>query len=122
MQHYCSEPKTEALMNIGLTALKEIEEEEAQALHADNPHKLMRALDVLDILTCDQIITNACLARKASSQYLNFARLDYPENDPKEWHKFITINNEDGQVKVREKPIDFYEPLKETYEAHCGLL
>jgi len=120
MQHYCSEPKTEILMNIGLSALKGIEEGEAQKIYADNPHKLMRALDVLDILTCDQVIINACLSRKASSQYLNFIRLDYPEEDPKEWHKFITIKNKDGQVKVGEKPIEFYEPLKENYETHYG--
>jgi len=51
---------------------------------------------------------------------MNFFRLDYPEMDPPEWHKFITTKLEDGKVKVGEIPIDYYEPLKENFEAHRG--
>ena len=118
MQNYCGEPKNDELLNIGLIALKEIEKEEASTLFADNPHKLMRALDVLDILTCDQMIIHASLARKASTKWLNLFRTDYPQLDPPEWHKWITTKLENGKVKIGEKPIDFWEPVKENYEAH----
>jgi len=118
MQNYCGEPKNDELLKIGLTALKEIEEDEVPRLYADNPHKLMRSLEVLDILTCDRIIMHACMERKASSSFLNFIRTDYPEMDPPEWRKWITIRLEDGKVKSGEMPMDFSEPLKENFEAH----
>jgi len=118
MMNYCSEPMNEELLKIGLTALKEVENEEASRLFADNPHRLMRTLEVQDVITCNQIIIHSCMARKASSDYLGFTRIDYPEKDPEEWNKFVTVRLEDGEVKVGEKPIDYYEPVKENFEAH----
>lgn len=64
------------------------------------------------------MIIHASLARKASSKYLGFTRLDYPEADPPEWQKWITIKQEEGKIKVGELPIDYWGPLKENYEAH----
>jgi len=122
MQNYCGELKHEELLKIGLITFAEIEENEAATLYADNPHKLTRALDVLDILTCDQIILHACLARKASSEVLSFSRTDYPEMDPPEWHKWIVIRQDKGEVKTGEMPIDFYEPLQDNYEASRGAM
>lgn len=120
MQNYCGDPKTEGLMKIGLKALKEYEDEEVPELFADDPHKLGRVIDTIDVLTVDQIIINACIARKASSSYLNFDRLDYPEKDTIEWKKWITLKLEDGKVKTGEMPIDYWGDLKENYDAHSG--
>ena len=122
MQNYCGELKNEELLKIGLITLAEIEANEAVTLCADNPHKLTRALDVLDILTCDQIILHACLSRKASSEFLSFSRTDYPEVDPPDWHKWILIRMEKGVVKTGEMPIDFYEPLEDNYGAGRGAM
>ena len=118
MQNYCAESKNEELLKIGLIWLKDLWENEVPKLYADNPHKLGRALDVIDILTCDEMIIHASLGRKASSKFLGFTRLDYPEVDPLEWHKWITIKQESGEVKIGELPIDFWGPLKDNYEAH----
>jgi hypothetical protein len=118
MQNYCGDLKNEELLNIGLIWLKDIEENEASRAYADNPHKLGRTIDVLDILTCSQITIHACLARKASSRFLNFQRLDYPEVDPPEWHKWITVWQGDGVAKTGTLPIDFWGSLVENYEAH----
>lgn len=120
MQNYCSEPKTDGLMNLGLEVLDEYEREEVPQLFANDPHKLGRTIDVMDILTVDEIIVNACLSRKASSAYLNFNRMDYPEMDPEKWKKWITLKLENGKVKQGELPINYWGPLKENYEAHCG--
>jgi len=79
---------------------------------------LMRALGVLDIITCDQMILHASMARKASSTYLGFNRLDYPEIDPPAYHKWITINQTDDKVKTDELAIDFYDDMETNYEAH----
>ncbi len=78
----------------------------------------MRALEDLSILTHAQIILHASLARKASSRFLDFHRIDYPHLDPPEWHKFITLKQANGEVKVGERPLDYCGNLKKNYEAH----
>ena len=72
----------------------------------------------LSILTNAQIVLQASLARKAGSQPLDFHRIDYPELDPPEWAKFITIKLEKGKVKIGGKSFDYAGNLKEQYEAH----
>jgi len=118
MRCYCGDPKTGEALKIGLLWLKDIEENEASKAYARDPHKLGRTLDVLDIITSSQIIIHACLARKASSEFLNFNRLDYPAVDPPEWRNWLTIKLKIGEVKIGELPIDFWGSFAENYEAH----
>lgn len=120
MQNYCGDPKNEELLKIGLLWFKDIEENEVPRLFAADPHKLMRTLEVIDILTCSEMILHACLARKASSKFLGFTRYEYPEMDPPAWHRFITIKQEANRIKIGELPIDFYGSLKENYESRNG--
>lgn len=91
MQNYCGEYKNEELLKLGLVWLDDLKRNEAPRVCVDTPHQLMRTLEVLNILTCDEMIVHASMARKASSPYLGFFRLDYPESDPSEWHKWITL-------------------------------
>ncbi len=118
MQYFCSEYKTESLLKMGLDTLREIEEKYVPALFAVDPHKLMRSIEDLSTLACAQMILHASLARKASSQLLTFNRIDYPELDPPEWHKFLTIRQENGRVVVGERPLGYWGNMKENYEAH----
>jgi succinate dehydrogenase/fumarate reductase flavoprotein subunit len=117
MQYYCSEFKTERLLNMGLDTLQRIEKESVPLLFAMDPHKLLRTLEDLSLLTHAQIILNASLARKASSMPLFFRRIDYPTMDPPEWQKFITIKQENGKVKTGELPLKFWGNMKQQYEA-----
>jgi succinate dehydrogenase/fumarate reductase flavoprotein subunit len=116
MQNYCGEIKNEELLKIGLKLLERMEDNDIKKLYAQNPHELIRTLEVLNIIINAKIIINSCLARKASSKHLHFIRSDYPENEPPEWHKFITVKLENNEVKVDEKPIDYYGSLKANYE------
>jgi succinate dehydrogenase/fumarate reductase flavoprotein subunit len=118
MQYFCSEFKDERLLNMGLDALKEIEEVHVPRLYALDPHKLMRSIEDLSLLTHGQIILNASLARRASSQPLNFFRLDYPKVDPPEWNKFVTVKLENGKVKAGELSLKYWGDMKASYEAH----
>ncbi len=117
MQYFCSEFKTERLLNMGLEALKNIEENWVPRLYAIDPHKLMRSLEDTSLLSYSQIILQASLARKASSQFLDFQRIDYPALDPPEWNKFVTVKLDNGKVKVGELPLGYWGNLKENYEA-----
>jgi succinate dehydrogenase/fumarate reductase flavoprotein subunit len=118
MQYYVSEFKTENLLNIGLNALRKIEEESVPQLFAMDPHKLMRSLEDVSLLNFAQIIIHASLARKASSVPLNFRRIDYPTLDPPEWDKFLTIKLENGNVKTALLPQAFWGNMKQQYESH----
>jgi len=117
MQYYVSEFKTESLLNMGLNTLRKIEEESVPLLFALDPHKLMRSLEDVSLLTYATIIIQAQLARKASSMPLGLQRIDYPAMDPPEWRKFLTIKQENGKVKIGELPLSFWGNMKEQYEA-----
>jgi hypothetical protein len=118
MQHCCGEIKTEELLTTGLSLLEQIEFKEGTELFASNPHELIRSLEVLNILTNAQIILHSSLARRASSKHLHFKRLDYPDVEPPEWHKFVTVRLEGNRVKTGEKPLNFYGSMDKSYKAH----
>ncbi len=118
MQYYCSEFKTESLLRLGLDTLKEIEETFVPRLYALDPHKLMRSIEDLSMLTHAQIVLHASLARKASSVPLNFHRIDHPETDPPEWNKYLTIKLVNDAVVSGELPLGFWGDMKANYEAH----
>ena len=118
MQMFCSDYKTELLLNMGLDDLKEIEQVHVPRLYALDPHKLMRSIEDLSLLTHSQIILHASLARQASSRVLNFFRIDYPTLDPPEWNKYVTVKLENNQVKAGELPLKYWGDMKTNYEAH----
>jgi hypothetical protein len=45
-------------------------------------------------------------------------RQDYPDLDPRDWHKFITIRQEKGEVRTGELPKGFWGSLSDNYEKH----
>jgi succinate dehydrogenase/fumarate reductase flavoprotein subunit len=118
MQYFCSEYKTESLLKMGLDSLNEIEENYVPRLFAVDPHKLMCSLESLSTLECARMILEASLARKASSRFLTFERIDYPQVDPPEWNKFLTLKLENGKVKIGERPHGYWGNMKENYEKY----
>ncbi|MFC1892382.1 FAD-dependent oxidoreductase, partial [Thermodesulfobacteriota bacterium] len=100
MQDYCGEYKGKETLEMGLRWLYSIRESEAARINVKNPHELARMLECLARLTVGEMIIHACLARMASSKVLGFKRIDYPEMDPSEWNKFVTIRLENGVVKA----------------------
>jgi len=121
MQDYCGDIKNEELLKLGLKWFEEIEAGEAASACARNPHELMRLLETFNVITFGKMTMEACRARKASSSYLGFKRLDYPEVDPPEWNQWLTIKLDKGNVKTGRLPLDFYGDMVKNYNAHCGL-
>jgi succinate dehydrogenase/fumarate reductase flavoprotein subunit len=117
MQYFCSEYKTDNLLTMGIESLAEIQEKWVPNLYASDPHKLMCCLESLSAIECGQIVLQASLARKASCKQLDFHRIDYPQMDPPEWNKFLTIKLRDDKVKVGELPHGYFGDLKKNYEA-----
>ena len=127
MQDYCGKYKSEEILKMGLWWLNSIRGSETERVYVRNPHELARFLETMVRLTVGEIIMNASLARQASSRPLDFWRLDYPEVDPPEWQKFVTIKLENGKVRVGERPLDFWlrppyaTTYEENYKLHSGL-
>jgi succinate dehydrogenase/fumarate reductase flavoprotein subunit len=118
MQDYCGDVKHEESLKIADKWLTEIDDSELKKLRARTPHELMHALEASNILAVSQLVVSSCRARKASSDLLEFRRSDYPVVDPPEWHKFVTVKLEQGQVNVGELPINYGAPLAQNYAKH----
>ena len=117
MQNYCGGVKNDMLLTQGLELLESYEREYVPALSCSNPHELMRAHEVMDILEVCKLIINSCLLRRSSSVPLCFERSDYPQTDPEEDQCFITIYQEDGEIRSRRVPKRYYGDVKAGYEA-----
>jgi succinate dehydrogenase/fumarate reductase flavoprotein subunit len=116
MQNYCSEPKNAELLTLAQTWLQDLEANEAPRVGASDPHQLMRVLEVQDILTCARMIVAACQARKASSAFLHFERLDHPQMDPPEWHKWLVLRRRGADaVETSDRPIAFWGDFESSY-------
>ncbi|MCR4394076.1 MAG: hypothetical protein NUV31_06890, partial [Dehalococcoidales bacterium] len=119
MQDYCGELKNEELLNLGLRWLNELENGEMKTAYARNPHELGRMLEVFNIATVARMIFEGCRARKATNPYLGFIRTDYPQVDPPEWRKWITIRLDGNEVKTGDMPLDYYGDLSKNYAEHA---
>jgi len=118
MQNYCGAFKSEQLLCTGLKMLADLRRHEAVKLAASNPHELMRALEVLNIMTNAELVIEACRARKASSRQLDFVRLDFPDIDPPRWNKFVTVKKSESGIETGQLSLDYYGSLNENYEKH----
>jgi succinate dehydrogenase/fumarate reductase flavoprotein subunit len=118
MQDYCGQYKNEETLQAGLRLLQELRESEATHVYAANPHELARIVECQSIITAGEAVMHASLARRSSSDFLNFFRLDYPLVDPPEWHKLLPIKLVDDKVTVDELPLDYHlqPPYAPTYE------
>jgi len=56
--------------------------------------------------------------RRLTSPALGVERLDYPNEDPEELKNYLTLRQENGEVKFERLPIRFWGNMKEQYEAH----
>jgi succinate dehydrogenase/fumarate reductase flavoprotein subunit len=121
MQHYCGAVKSEEILSTGIHLVRQMQTSEAANLCARNPHDLIRSLETANVLTNSEIVLHACRARRASSKELQFARVDFPEVDPPEWKKFVTVTRTEDGVHTGSMPIDYYGALEENYRRECAV-
>ena len=91
------------ILTIGLHYLRDLRKRFDKELSAANPHELMRALEVYELLDCGEAIMHAALERKETRG--NHVRSDYPLTNPLLGNKFLVLKNEAGKVHAtwREK-------------------
>ncbi len=90
---YLQPPKTTTRMETGLAHFMRSEDDIA-AIAADNPHDLMRAMEVYFIRDCAEMAARASLERTESRWGLYHYRLDYPDMDNERW--FVHLNLRKG--------------------------
>jgi succinate dehydrogenase/fumarate reductase flavoprotein subunit len=117
MKEHCGAKRSAELLTKGLDRLAEIRDGLAMRLRAGNPHELQRCLESLSVLSNAETVLHSSLARRASAKQLHFIRTDYPETDPPEWHKFVTVRKTEEGIVHGERSIDYYRPLNDNYEA-----
>jgi succinate dehydrogenase/fumarate reductase flavoprotein subunit len=90
---YLQPPKATTKMRIALTHFERAHEDLA-AMGADNPHDLMRAMEVHFIRDCAEMAARASLARTESRWGLYHYRPEYPAMDNARW--FVHLNLRKG--------------------------
>ena len=68
-------------------------------------------------MTNTELVLHSSLTRRASSKHLHFTCQDFPEIDPPEWHKFVTVELENGEVRAGNRALGYYGSLEDNYSA-----
>ncbi|MBD2839424.1 fumarate reductase/succinate dehydrogenase flavoprotein subunit [Pseudomonas sp. JM0905a] len=105
---YLQPPKVTKKMEIGLARFAEIERDLAQ-MKANNPHELMRAMEVAVIRDCAEMAARASLFRAESRWGLYHHRVDFPERNDAEWFCHCHLKKgEDGRMTSFKKAVEPY--------------
>lgn len=118
---YLQPPKVTKKMEIGLQRFAEISHDLDQ-MKANNPHELMRAMEVSVIRDCAEMAARASLFRTESRWGLYHHRVDYPLRNDAEWFCHAHLKKgEDGAMTSFKKPIEPYvialdEDEQQAYE------
>lgn len=105
---YLQPPKVTRKMEIGLTRFAEIERDLAQ-MKANNPHELMRAMEVTVIRDCAEMAARASLFREESRWGLYHHRVDFPDRDDAQWFCHCHLKkDETGQMVSFKKAVEPY--------------
>lgn len=120
---YLQPPKVTSKMEIGLRRFSEIRED-LKTLSADDPHALLRAMEVYDILDCAEMAAAASLYRTESRWGLYHYRVDHPEKDDNNWFCHVQLfKGPNGEKACKTRPVEpyIYEPKENEKEAYDRL-
>jgi len=102
-------------MELGLQRFNEIRHDIEQQMKAENPHELMRAMEVSVILDCAEMAARASLFRKESRWGLYHYRVDYPERNDAEWfcHTHLKKNENNQMISFKKTVEPYVIPLND---------
>lgn len=105
---YLQPPKVTKKMQLGLERFAQIEHDLDQ-LKANNPHELMRAMEVSVIRDCAEMAARASLYRAESRWGLYHHRVDHPQRNDRDWFCHCHLKKgEDGRMESFKKPVEPY--------------
>ncbi len=104
VDYYAGEVRAEKTLQRGLERLQDLKKN--ASFKAENPHELMRCLEVQSIIDNAEMILNASLARKESRRApFGFFRADFPEQNDKEWLAFLALKKKEGKIEISMIPV-----------------
>jgi len=112
--------KTGGMLESGLTLLREIREKWLPQVKATDPHTLMRAAEVRNIMTVAELHMAASLYRTESVPYGRhfLHRLDYPTQHPTWYRQRVVIKREGDEMTLfKRRTVEQRPPTREEYEA-----
>jgi len=95
MADYCGLVRSETLLTAGLEHLRRLKKKVPQVLMAQNPHELMRCVEVLNLFDIGEITFVAAKERKETRQY--HRRTDFPFANPVLGAQTLVVKKENGQ-------------------------
>lgn len=95
--------RSEEDLKTALNEINKIRKENLPYLYAENPRQLMKAIELIKMLTVGELIARAALMRE-DSRVCHF-RVDYPKTDNKNWLKNIYIRREGDKMKLWTEPV-----------------
>ena len=103
-ERYVSQFKSEGKLREGLRRIGTLRRVFLPKLMARNPHELMRALEVRNIMDLAELHLQACLERRETRG--SHIRLDYPERDPSRDNMLTHQRMVDGKsvLELKEAP------------------
>ncbi|MFA7289980.1 MAG: FAD-binding protein, partial [Melioribacteraceae bacterium] len=104
--------KKENLLNAALAYVEELRDHHLPMIKASNFHELRLAHETKNMIINAEMKLRASIMRKESR--LSHFRLDYPEQDDKNWSAWINIyKGTDGSMKFEKQPFGYWHDGKE---------
>jgi succinate dehydrogenase/fumarate reductase flavoprotein subunit len=102
--YYAGDARSEKTLKRGIERLDDIKKN--ASFRAENPHELMRCLEVMSIIDNVEMVLYASLERHESRRApFGFYRADFPEQNDKEWLAFLALKRCEGSIKFSRIPI-----------------
>ena len=101
---YRGDVVTEQTLLRGLERIRDIKDN--VYFRAENPHELMRCLELRSIMDNAVLLLRASLERKETRMIpFQFSRTDYPEQDDENWRAFLSMRLKDGEIECSKIPL-----------------
>jgi len=104
VDYYAGDARTEKVLKRGIERLNDIKKN--AIFKAENPHELMRCLEVQSIIDNAEMVLHASLERQESRRApFGFYRVDFPEQDDAKWLAFLALKHREGKFEFSKIPI-----------------
>ena len=104
LDYYAGNVRAEKVLQRGIERLNFVSEN--ARFKADNPHELMRCLEVRSLIDNAYMIFHSSLERHESRRApFGFIRADFPQQDDKNWLAFLAIKRKDGGFEFSKIPV-----------------
>lgn len=104
LDYYAGETRSENTLKRGVERLDFIKKN--TRFKAENPHELLRCLEVQSIIDNADMILAASIERQESRRApFGFIRTDYPEQDDTNWMTFLALRSREGNIEFKKIPI-----------------